>query len=135
MRKEQLDNWVKTGGDLPQNLTDNEKSYLAGLGWTVEENWWSGGQRSCERHLLHGKKHGKEEGWCPNGRKSYKCYSLHGEKHGMFRTWNTEDGQMCADECYHRGKKHGVWRKWDGRGTLTAHKEYAYGVFLKDFLK
>ena len=136
MRKQELDSWIKNGGDLPENLTVDEKSYLKDLGWTIEENWWRCGQRSCERYMLHGKKHGKEEGWWPSGKKGYKYYWLHGEKHGMLRTWwNSEDGQIRAVECFHHGKKHGVWKKWNLDGTLVVHEEYAYGVFLKDFLK
>lgn len=110
MRKQELENWVENGGDLPDDLTVDEKSYLKGLGWSVEEEWHKKGQKELEGHYLHGKEHGVQKMWYKNG-------------------------QKYCEENYHHGKKHGTQKRWWYDGILEAHKEYAYGVFLKDFLK
>ena len=39
------------------------------------------------------------------------------------------------EDNYHHGKQHGTYKVWKEDGTLEAHKEYAYGILLKDFLK
>ena len=111
MRKQELDNWIKSGGDLPQDLTEDEKSYLKGLGWSVEEEWWDNGQKRFEKYYLNGKAHGKGEGWRRNsGRKGYEYYYFHGKEHGPCKVWKANE-------------------------ALFIHKEYAYGILLKDFLK
>jgi antitoxin component YwqK of YwqJK toxin-antitoxin module len=110
MRKEQLDNWIENGGELPENLTENEKDYLKSLGWKSEQIWHDNGQLNFEPNYLHGKLHGMKRGWHDNGQLSWEATYVH-------------------------GKKHGVWRGWREDGELFRRKEYAYGVFLKDFLK
>ena len=110
MRKEQLDNWVKIGGDLPRNLTDNEKSYLEGLGWSYSEEWYE------------------------NGQKDFEFNSLNGKLHGVYKAWH-KNGQKNCEKNYRHEKEHGVQKTWCYDGTLYSHEEYAYGVFLKDFLK
>jgi hypothetical protein len=121
MRKQELENWAENGGDLPDDLTEDEKSYLKGLGWEVIERYsedWKWG----ELHLLKGKPHGKSVEWFCNGQKQKEEHCLHGEY------------QLYEDN-YHHGKQHGTYKVWKEDGTLEAHKEHAYGVLLKDFLK
>lgn len=161
MRKQELDNWVKNGGDLPDELTEDEKSYLGGLGWECLEDW-EGGFKWGELHLLKGKKHGVCKEWCSwyvDGHLSEIERYLNGERHGKQETWEydgTKDsecnyhhgkphgkqvswwfnGQKHYEYNYHYGKEHGTWKTWyDDDGTLEEHKEYAYGFLLKDFLK
>jgi antitoxin component YwqK of YwqJK toxin-antitoxin module len=110
MRKEQLDNWIKNGGKLPENLTENEKSHLESLGWRGDRLHYEGGQLQWEGNFLNDKKHGVSRWWHKNGRLYWDSNHLHGKGHGVQRMW-TDDGE------------------------LFEHKEYAYGVFLKDYLK
>jgi len=134
MRKQELDNWIKNGGDLPQNLTEDEKSYLKGLGWEVNEASYANGQKHWDYNCLHGKLHGKYKCWHSNGQKGRVTHHLNGKRHGKYEWWH-KNGQKRYEKCYHHGKKHGVWKSWDDDGTLYRHEEYAYGVFLKGFLK
>ena len=134
MRRQELDNWVKSGGDLPDNLTEDEESYLEGLGWTVERRWHENGMKWSVFHWHQGKVHGKQKAWWDNGQKSYEQCYLHGDLHGKHETW-FEDGQKACEFNYHYNKQHGAWKRWYQDGTPEEHEEYAYGVLLKDFLK
>ena len=104
MRTEEVNKWVQEGGPLPQDLTQEEKEHLAKLGWSVEEEWYSNGQKWWERHYLYGKKHGKEEYWYDNGQKALEQHFLHGMKHGVFKEWAT-DGSLTKHEEYYYGNK------------------------------
>ena len=134
MRKQELDNWIKSGGDLPQNLTGNEKSYLEGLGWECVETRYTNKEKESEDHYLNRERHGKREGWHGNGKKAYEDHYLHGKAHGVWKMWH-RNGEKFYEYQWSHGKEHGVWKVWEEDGTLRTHKEYAYGVLLKDFLK
>ena len=108
MRKQELDNWVENGGELPDELTEDEKSYLEGLGMLVVKGTYPGG--------------------------SYHYLTLNGKDHGKCIYWYL-NGQKMIERYYLRDKDHGVFRKWGVDGTLLVHMEYVYGVFLRNFLK
>ena len=130
MRTEEIDKWVQEGGDLPQELTEDEKAYLTKLGWTTMVMEYLNGQKEFERHYLHGKKHGKWE-WClSNGQKDYERHYLHGKPHGKHKGW-WNNGQKYFEYHYFHGMKHGVLKEWDKDGTLTKGHEYFYGNKIK----
>ena len=110
MRKQELDDWVENGGELPDELTEDEKNYLKGLGWGCSEQWYKNGQKWFHYLALNGKDHGKCEYWHPNGQKKVERYYLRDKDHGVLRIWNAD-------------------------GILLVHEEYVYGVFLRNFLK
>ena len=134
MRKQELDDWIENGGELTDELTEDEKSYLENLGWSIEERWRENGKKWYEISYHHGKKHGKVKWWWDDGSKYIEEYYHHGKRHGDFVRWN-RNGQKWEEECHHHGKKHGVFKEWKDDGTLEEHKEYAYGILLKDYLK
>ena len=109
MRKERLDNWLKEGGKLPMELTNEETFYLNSHGAFDRSRKSTGG------YII---------GW-----------ELNGGRHGTFLTDMTVEGVYLQSAVnYHKGKPHGEMKSWH-KGVLVEHKEYAYGVFLKDFLK
>ena len=57
MRKQELENWIQNGGDLPENLTVDEENYLKGLGWSVDVDWHKNGQKNYEYNYLNGELH------------------------------------------------------------------------------
>ena len=158
MRKQELDNWVENGGELPDELTEDEKSYLQGLGWSVVGMRWYNGLKLSEHNCLHGEPHGKQVSWHENGQKWYEYNYLnggqhgkqvswhengqkdweyhyhHGKLHGVYKGWY-ENGQKDWEYHHHHGKLHGVREAWKDDGTLYKHEEYAYGILLKDHLK
>ena len=109
MRKQELDNWVKTGGDLPENLTDNEEAYLTSLGHDYVPVESEEGVLVEEYHYLNGKMHG--------------CYSNY---------WD-EDGALRTEEYWFKGKEHGMRIEYDWCGNILHRQEYAYGVLLKEW--
>ena len=129
MRTEEINKWIEEGGDLPQDLTQEEKEHLTKLGWSFEENRYENGEKS-ERHYLRGKEHGKQEGWHENGQKRYEWNYLHGKEHGKWKWWH-ENGQKWHEEGWFHGMKHGVFKEWDLDGNLTYDEEYYYGNKIK----
>lgn len=110
MRKEQLDNWLKEGGKLPMELTNEETFYL---------NSHGAFDRSYRTRAG-----GYTIGW-----------ELNGEKHGTFLMELIKDFDCFHSIVnFHKGKSHGEVKRWR-QGVLFEHKKYAYGVLLKDFLK
>ena len=134
MRKQELDNWVKSGGDLPQNLTDNEKSYLEGLGWECLEDWFENGVKRYVHHYLNRKNHGRHQDWFEDGNVYMDAYYSNGENHGKYEKWYW-NGDKRVEFSYHYGKQHGVFKMWGQSRKLINHEEYAYGILLKDYLK
>lgn len=110
MRKQELDNWVENGGELPDELTEDEEVYLRNLGLLGMKALYPDGRRFFYYLTLNGKDHGKCIYWHPNGQKMVERYYL-------------------------RDKDHGVLRKWSEDGILLVHREYAYGVLLRNYLK
>jgi antitoxin component YwqK of YwqJK toxin-antitoxin module len=110
MRKEQLDNWIENGGKLPENLTENEKRYLMDLGYDYVPVENHEGELVEEYHYLNGKKHGRYSSWY-------------------------QDGRLWIEEYWFKGKEHGLCVEYDWCDNIVRKQEYAYGVFLKDFLK
>jgi len=108
MRKQELDNWVKTGGDLPENLTDNEEAYLTSLGHDYVPVESEEGVLVEEYHYLNGKEHGRY-------------------------TSRYEDGRIRTEEFWFKGKQHGFETKYDHCDNILRKKEYAYGVLLKEW--
>ena len=142
MRKEQLDNWIKNGGQLPENLEESEKDYLKSLGWHQERGWYDVdyGMKQLEWEVnyiddaVHGNvPHGIYREWYEHGQLEHERSYLRGEVIQL-RDW-TRNGQILSDRRRLRGKRHGVHRIWTEDGELYRHEEYAYGVLLRDFLK
>ena len=135
MRKQELDSWLKDGGKLPENLTEDEESYLEENGWNCIKSYYENGFLIREQHYLNGKFHGEHRWFCEEGsdRVTVRRYK-HGERHGV---WEFYDSLSVKKELkgYHMGKKHGVWINVNGYGVRSFHKEYAYGILLKDHLK
>jgi len=135
MRKQELDRWLKDGGDLPENLTEDEESYLEENGWLCNRTYYENDFLVREEHYLDGRFHGEQRWFCESEPekvivKSYR----HGEKHGVWEYY----GRLNPSEelrGYHHGKPHGVWKSINDYGVLVLHKEYAYGILLKDHLK
>ena len=135
MRKQELDDWLKDGGKLPENLTEDEDKYLEENGWLCNRTYCESDFLVREENYLNGRFHGEQRWFCESEPekvivKSYR----HGEKHGVWEFY----GRLSVEEelkGYHYGEPHGVWREINKHGVLVFHREYAYGVLLKDYLK
>ena len=104
MRTEEINKWIDEGGDLPQDLTQEEEEHLTKLGWSVKGALHHNGQKWWVQHYLHGKDHGKREAWWDNGQKWYEWNYLHGMQHGVFKSWY-KDGNLTEDEEYFYGNR------------------------------
>jgi len=93
MRKEQLDNWIESGGELPENLEENEKDYLKSLEWEEDREWYGNGQKLSEGYFLHGLRHGARRHWNDSGQLRNEYNYLHGKQHGLNRGWY-HNGQL-----------------------------------------
>jgi antitoxin component YwqK of YwqJK toxin-antitoxin module len=137
MRKQELDSWLKEGGDLPEDLTEDEENYLKENGWTCSRSFSSCGDLLNEFHYVNGLFHGAHKYFTDGyGQKvmlikSYK----HSKKHGIWENSSPSRKFKVVRE-YYNDKKHGTWKTYAYEGgELIAHKEYAYGILLKDYLE
>jgi len=104
MRTKEIDKWVQEGGDLPQELTEDEEVYLRNLGLLGMKGFYPNGQKLFHYLTINGKDHGKCEYWHPNGQKMIERYYCHDKDHGSFRLWD-KDGNLVKDEEYYYGNK------------------------------
>ena len=104
MRAAEIDKWIKEGGDLPEDLTKEEKEYLEELGWETSEKWFENGQKRYVYNYLNGQRHGKWEGWYKNGQKHYEKSFIHGMRHDTVKKWR-HDGHISLHIEYYYGNK------------------------------
>ena len=104
MRTAEINKWIKEGGDLPEDLTKEEKEYLEELGWKTSEDWFANGQRFYVENWLNGQKHGKQEDWFLNGQKHCEMSFIYEMKHDTVKEWNS-NGELLLHEEYYYGNK------------------------------
>ena len=104
MRTEEIRKWIEEGGELPQELTQEEKEHLEALGWKENRRWNDKGQLWWEENFLHDKTHGKCRMWYYNGQLEHEYSFLHGTLHGKCRGWRS-NGQLRWDEEWLYGNK------------------------------
>ena len=104
MRTEEINKWIEEGGDLPQELTQEEKEHLEGLGSKARRGWHDNGQLQYAYNYLHKKAHGVIRRWRSNGQLDYEIGYLHDMLHGVYRSWRS-NGQLWRDEEWFYGNR------------------------------
>jgi hypothetical protein len=54
--------------------------------------WYTNGQLMSERHMKHGREHGRQRSWWPNGQLMMEGVSVDGHRYQGFKYW-TIDGE------------------------------------------
>ena len=54
MRLKQINKWIEEGGELPQELTQEEKEHLEALGWEEDREWYGNGQLWLDEEWFYG---------------------------------------------------------------------------------
>ena len=124
MRTKEIDKWVQEGGDLPQELTEDEKAYLKECwGWAFRNDWTT----------LKGEAHGKHTWWLFGN--IWREINFHrGKKHGKYASFYSDEGRWEISH-YHLGMKHGVSFEAEGASAEERRffniEEYYYGNKIK----